>query len=88
MTADDTPPITLPATDMTQLAALLTEPGQFPRTAASSASTWPPSSATTATLTRDTSPTCSSMTSPSPPPACGTSPAARLGQPADTSPGP
>ena len=30
MTADDTPPITLPATDMTQLAALLTEPGQFP----------------------------------------------------------
>jgi hypothetical protein len=31
MTADDTPlPVTLPATDMTQLAALLTEPGQFP----------------------------------------------------------
>ena len=25
MTADDTPPITLPATEMTQLAALLTE---------------------------------------------------------------
>lgn len=32
MTADDTPPITLPATEMTQLAALLTElRGQFPR---------------------------------------------------------
>ncbi len=31
MTADDTPPITLPATEMTQLAALLTELGQFPR---------------------------------------------------------
>ena len=32
MTADDTPPITLPATEMTQLAPVLTElGGQFPR---------------------------------------------------------
>ena len=32
MTADDTPPITLPATEMTRLAAPLTElGGQFPR---------------------------------------------------------
>lgn len=32
MTADDTPlPVTLPATEMTQLAALVTELGQLPR---------------------------------------------------------
>ena len=48
MTADDTPlPITLPATEMIQLGALVTELGQFPA-AASSASTWPPPSATVA----------------------------------------
>ena len=48
MTADDTPlPITLPATEMTQLGALVTVLGQFPA-AASSASTWPPPSATVA----------------------------------------
>jgi hypothetical protein len=41
MTADDTPPITLPATEMTQLAAPLTELGQLALAAASSASTWP-----------------------------------------------
>lgn len=39
MTADDTPPITLPATEMTQPAALLTDLGQFPVAAATSAST-------------------------------------------------
>jgi hypothetical protein len=60
MTADDTPlPITLSATEMTQLGALVTELGRFPVAAASSASTWPPPSATMATLPRDTSPACS-----------------------------
>lgn len=89
MTADDTPlPITLPATEMTQLAALLTELGQFPRSSSLIREHLAAFLSHHGHVDADSSPTCSSMRSPSPPPACGTSPAARLGQPADARPAP